>query len=225
MLSPLLFNLYMSHMPLPGGCVDLTTYADNSFPLASGPKVEEICEELNGYLEALQGRFKSRRLTIAPAKSTATLFTTFSNELGKPLPIKVGGAQVPTVRYPKFLGITFDGLLNFGEHARHLRTRMQARNNVLKALAGQAWGLTTELMVATYKTIERSLANYCTPTWTPNLSATNWQMLQVQQNAAPRTALGCVKMTPVDDQLRSVLQISIFFIKNLSLFSKLEIFS
>ena len=135
---------------------------------------------------------------IAPAKSTATLFTTFSNELGKPLPIEVGGAQVPTVRHPKFLGVTFDGLLNFGEHARQLRTRMQARNNVLKALAGQAWGLTTELMTATYKTIERSLASYCAPTWTPNLSATNWQMLQTQQNAALRTALGCVKMTPVD---------------------------
>ena len=197
-LSPVLFNLYMSLMPSPPGNIKLFTYADDSNLLNSGPTIEPLCKELNEYLETLNDWFKSVNLFISPSKSSATLFTTFSNELNRQLPITIEGEQVPTERQPKLLGITFDGLFTFKHHALSLKERMQKRNNVLKALTGSSWGKDKEVLLSTYKAINQSILNYGCPIWTPNLSDTHWQDLQSCQNAALRTATGCVKMSKVD---------------------------
>ena len=94
-LSPVLFNLYMSSMPSPPGSINLST---------------------------LDTWFKSRNLNISPSKSSATLFTTSSNEINIELGVEIAGESVPTVKKPKILGVTFDGLLTFKEHAANMKT-------------------------------------------------------------------------------------------------------
>ena len=78
-LSPVLFNLYMSKMPSPPGKIKLVSYADDSNVLNSGRKLDPICQELNVYLATLDDWFRERNLFISPAKSTATVFTTWEN--------------------------------------------------------------------------------------------------------------------------------------------------
>ena len=197
-LSPILFNLYMASMPLPPGNILLVSYADESNVLNSGPKIEPIVKELNVYLATLDNWFKSRNLFISPAKSSATLFTTFSNEVSCVLDIEIDGEKVPTVSKPKFLGITYDSLLSFRQHTTNLKTKLQSRNNILKALSGTSWGKEKEVITSTYKAIGQSLINYCCPIWTPSLSETSWQSLQTAQNSALRIATGCHLMSDVD---------------------------
>ena len=96
------------------------------------------------------------------------------------------------------LGITFDGLFTFKQHAISLKEKMQKRNNVLKALTGSSWGKDKETILTTYKAINLSILNYGCPIWSPNLSDTHWNELQTCQNAALRTATGCVKMSKID---------------------------
>ena len=195
-LSPLLFNLYMSSMPLPPGKILLVSYADDCQVLNSDKKIRKACEEMNPYLNQLADWFQSRRLEISAEKSTATVFTTFSNEVSEELPININGQQVPTVRHPKILGVTFDGMLNFGEHTRNTKKKVSQRNNVLKCIAGTTWGKSKEVIANTYKAIGRSVINYAASVWTPSLSKSNWQELENAQNGALRIATGCVKMTP-----------------------------
>ena len=197
-LSPVLFNLYMSTMPAPPGNIVLVTYADDSNILNSGPKIKPIVSDINSYLNTLDGWFKSRNLFISPSKSSATLFTTDSKEVSVELGVEISGEKVPTVKKPKILGITFDNLLSFREHTKNLKTNIQSRNNILKALAGTTWGKEKETIVNTYKATGQSLLNYCCPIWTPALSATSWKELQVAQNSALRTATGCHIMTDSD---------------------------
>ena len=197
-LSPTLFNLYMSKMPLPPNNIVLVTYADDSNVLNSGITKEEICPDLNNYLDVLDKWFKSRNLYISPSKSSATTFTTSSNEINVALPITINGEQVPTVSKPKFLGITFDSLLSFKHHVKNTKTKVQAKSNVLKALSGTTWGKDKEVLLATYKSIGQSVLNYACPIWTPQLSTTSWNQLQIAQNTALRTATGCIKMTGID---------------------------
>ncbi len=52
-LSPLLFNLYMSTMPQSPGNIRLVTDADDSNILNSGPHIEPIVKEINSYLATL----------------------------------------------------------------------------------------------------------------------------------------------------------------------------
>ena len=182
-------------MPQPPKDIKLVTYADDSNVLKSGDAIKEICPDINAYLDQLDLWFKSRNLFISPSKSSATIFTTDTHELTVELPICINGEQVPTESKPKFLGITFDSLLSFKHHAKNLKTKVQAKNNVLKALSGTSWGMDKEVLLNTYKSIGQSQLNYACPIWTPNLSKTSWNNLQIAQNTALRTALGCTKMT------------------------------
>ena len=52
-LSPTLFNIYMSHIPSPPNNLKLVTYADDSTALNSGPKIQPLCDQLNTYLDEL----------------------------------------------------------------------------------------------------------------------------------------------------------------------------
>ena len=88
-LSPILFNLYMSKMPQPPANIKLVSYADDSNVLSSGIDIQDICKEINPYLATLDTWFKSRNLFISPAKSSATLFTTGPNECNTTLSIDI----------------------------------------------------------------------------------------------------------------------------------------
>lgn len=194
-LSPTLFNLYMSKMPTPPDGIVLITYADDSTVLNSGPKIDTICKELNEYLDGLDTWFKSRNLFISPGKSSATIFTTWSNEKNAQLPISINGSAVPTTQNPKILGVTFDPMLTFEEHTTIIKDRVNKRNNILKALAGTTWGKDKETLLTTYQAIGRSVVNYCAPIFTPMLSNTNWKKLQTCQNMALKVATGCHKIS------------------------------
>lgn len=196
-LSPVLFNLYMSKMPLPPGNIKLVTYADDSNVLKSGVHLGPVCQELNIYLGTLENWFSERNLFISPTKSTATVFTTWGNESNVQLDISINGTTVPTVKHPKFLGVVYDNLHTFKQHAEYLKTRVKSRNNVLKSLAGTTWGMEKETLLTTYKSIGQSVLNYCSPIWAPNLKDTNWKSLQTAQNEALRTSLGCVNKTSI----------------------------
>ena len=202
-LSPLLFNIYMTKMPTPPNHMKLTTYADDSTVLNSGEADsnfdhKELSAELNSYLNILFLWFKARNLEISPTKSTATIFTTAPNEAGLDLPIYINGTKVPTVQKPKILGVTLDNLFNFSEHANQMKSKIGQRNNVLKALSGTTWGKEKETLLSTYKATSQSILNYCAPIWGPNLCKSKFEELQRQQNTALRTTTGCVKMTGID---------------------------
>ena len=197
-LSPVLFNLYMSKMPPPPTGIHLITYADDSNVLTSGTDIKKMCNDLNNYLQILDSWFKDRNLFISPAKSTATLFSTAPNEMNIKLPIEINNQTVPTVKQPKYLGVTFDSLLTFKHHAANIKDKVNSRNNILKALSGTTWGKDKETLLETYNATSKSVMSYCSPIWSANLADSNWTSLQTAQNAALRTALGCVKKTSID---------------------------
>ena len=196
-LSPTLFNLYVSTMPEPPPGIKLTSYADDTTVQASGPKIPPLCKALNGYLKTLHEFFRSRNLGISPGKSSATVFSTWNQDMSAQLEIKIDGKAVPKVDNPKILGVFLDPLLTFGPHVKYIHEKVTKRNTILQALAGMSWGKEVETLNQTYKAIGKSCINYCAPIYSPTLSETNWETLQRLQNSALRTATGCVKKTEI----------------------------
>ncbi|XP_046803758.1 uncharacterized protein LOC124419191 [Lucilia cuprina] len=143
----------------------------------------------------LSSFFHLRNLKISPTKSSATLSTTWTKEVGLELDVTVDGEKIPTVNHPKILGVTFDSLLMSSAHTTAICNKMRSRNKVLKSLAGSTWGMDKEILLTTYQTIGRSVVNYAAPVWTPRFSDTQWKKLQSCQNAALRTVTGCIQMT------------------------------
>ena len=79
-LSPILFNLYLSSIPKPTNGVYLISYADDCTVFASGTDIASICAKINAYLESLHEWLTYRKLELSASKSTVTLFTTFSGD-------------------------------------------------------------------------------------------------------------------------------------------------
>ena len=196
-LSPLLFNLYLSSLPDPPADITLFSYADDCQALSAGPIINDVCDTLNPYLNTLFEWFKTMKLEISPEKSTATLFTTWSNEVNRDLPIYINGEKVPTERHPKILGVHLDSMFNFGYHSKQMKEKVQSKNNILKCLAGSTWGKDKEVLLDTYKAIGRSIFNYAAPIYTPFLSKSNWNELNAAQNSSLRIATGCTRMSEV----------------------------
>jgi len=196
-LSPILFNLYMSKIPPPTG-VTLTTYADDCTIVASGKTVEEATDKANAYLTIIKRFFSERKLMLATQKSSATLLTSWTREVNVTLDVNIDGQPIPTVKYPKILGVTLDSLFTYAKHANELCAKLGTRNRVLHALSGTTWGKEKETLVATYKAVGRSVINYAAPIWTTQLSDTQWNKIQIKQNNALRLATGCHLMTSPD---------------------------
>ena len=197
-LSPLLFNTYLAKLPEPPQGINIVSYADDCTVLTSGPHIDKLCQAANGYLKTLKDWFTSRNLQLSATKSSATLFTSWSAEANVDLDVSIDGARIPTVKNPKVLGVTFDPMLSFAKHVELTKSKVKSRNNVLKSLAGSTWGMDKEVLATTYKAIGRPVLNYAAPIWAPGLSDTRWNDLQIAQNDALRTAIGCHKMASVD---------------------------
>ena len=136
---------------------------------------------------------------MSTAKYTVTLFTPDTHEHHLHPQVKLAGQVLPLEKKPKVLGVTLDIHLTFTQHYNKIAVRVQQRNNVLKALAGYAWGCDKETLLTTYQAIGRSILSYCSPVWTPSLKDTNWCRLQRAQNSALRISTGSLKMADVTE--------------------------
>lgn len=70
------------------------------------------------------------------------------------LNIEINGNLVPTIQYPKILGITFDPLLTCSKQATIVNAN---------PIVGCNWGKEKETLLTTYKAIGRYFANYDAP--------------------------------------------------------------
>lgn len=72
--------------------------------------------------------------------------------------------------------------------------RSQGDNRLIRS----TWGKDKNTIVTAYKAIGKPILNYAAPVWTAQVSQTNWNILQVTQNAALRIATGCHLMASAD---------------------------
>ncbi|XP_059219026.1 uncharacterized protein LOC106085920 [Stomoxys calcitrans] len=121
----------------------------------------------------------------------------------------VDGEMIPTIKCPKILGVTFDSSYTFSPHATAICNKVKSRNKVLKSLAGSTWGADKETLLTTYKAIGRSVVSYAAPVWSCQRCDTQWNNIQICQNAALRTATGCLLSSHVDhlDQETKILPV------------------
>ena len=75
-LSPMLFNIYMSKLPLLPKDINITSYADYLTVTTSHPQVEKLRDFITSYLNTLRDWLESRKLKLPAKKSSATVFKT-----------------------------------------------------------------------------------------------------------------------------------------------------
>ena len=95
-LSPALFNYYLSTLPTPPQDIQVVSYADDITVMAQGKEPKPVCRYLSKYLDEIADWFQERNLLLSPAKSTVTLFTTWTKQMNRTWKVTMGGHTLPT---------------------------------------------------------------------------------------------------------------------------------
>ena len=122
-MSPTLFNLYISRLPLLPKGIKLITYADDCTLLSSSTNTDENCSKLNRFLPVVRIWIVSNQLEISPEKSTATLFTTWTKEVKIQLDLVIGNQHIPTVTRLKYLELRLITCYRFVQMVNQCKTR------------------------------------------------------------------------------------------------------
>ena len=196
--SPLLFNFYLSKIPLPPDDVKIIQYADDISIYTRGRDMNKMCNAINVFTDKLVDFLGERDLIVSPEKSTVTLFTPDTKEADLIPDVSIKAKKVELEKTPKLLGVYFDTMYCFSQHIKKAVDKAKSRVNVLKALAGSSWGQDKETLLLTYKATCRSTLEYACPVWAPCISPTSWDRLQTVQNHALRVATGCLTKSSID---------------------------
>ena len=117
-LSSFLFNLYIRSLPSPSEDVKIITYADEITITTSGPDVKKMAVNVTEHLKKFSEWLKSRKLVLSAEKSTTTIFTNWSKEVGFVPEVYVNVEKIPLIKTPKVLGAVFDNVLRFTQHVK-----------------------------------------------------------------------------------------------------------
>ncbi|VDN36470.1 unnamed protein product [Dibothriocephalus latus] len=135
---------------------------------------------------------------ISAAESSITVFTLDPKEFNRHPAIAVNGAALPLVRKPMLLGVCFDPLFTFADHAREVAGKVGRCIKVVKVLAGKSLGCSKDTLATTFKALAKPHLTYGRPIWPPTITSPSLHRLQSAQNAALRTNTGCFKMSHID---------------------------
>ena len=107
----------------------------------------------------------------------------------------MNGAPLPNNNNPVYLGVTLDRALAYRKHLESLQSKVNARNGLLRCLAGSSsWGTYTSTLRTGALAPFYNAAVYASPVWCRSTQTKKLDVL-VAQNDNMRIITGCMRPT------------------------------
>ena len=196
-LSPTLFNIYTSDLPPPSAPVQVMAYADDITITSTHTSTSAAKKYIQPYLHKVFAWTKQNNLLLNPDKTTCTLFTPDHAEYTSNLDLTINNKALPMATHRKVLGLTLGPKLTHSTHIHNISVQAHKPLQIIKALTATGWSKQKETLLATYKAVMISSVEYASSIWSPLVSSTIINKLQVMQNSALRTAIGCTQDTNI----------------------------
>lgn len=135
-------------------------------------------------------------LQANPDKTQISTFHLKNHDANCKLTVHCYGKSLAYSAKPIYLGVTLDCNLSYKDHVIKTKTKIGARNNILRKLASCKWGPGPETIWSTALALCYSAAEYACSVWG---HSSHTKKLDPVLNAACRTMSGCPKPTRVDD--------------------------
>ena len=205
-LGPLLFNVYFNSIAyeiLANKYANIALYADDLASWVISPYLHIINKQLQLICDKILKWMRKWRMLVSLSKTVVSLFNRANKNRSKEIEVYYNGTRLNTDNNPKFLGITLDPGLHFHKNTEIIVNRAKNRLKMLRKLKGTSWGVSSSLIITTYKILIRSLIDYAALT-IPLLSKTSLNKLESIQRNAIRIAYRC----PPNTSCEELLQIS-----------------
>ena len=149
---------------------------------ASGVNIPDLEVSINSYMKEIITYLKDNSLLISASMSSITLLIPDTHQANTHMRIHIEDSQLPLVQCPKILGAYLPRpLLIIQSSLPTTQHKLSNTNNICKALAGTFLGQQKETLLMTYQAVERSIINYASPVWSPNLHDVNYRKIQYTQ--------------------------------------------
>ena len=157
-LGPVLFLLYINDLQqyLNDDSVYITSFADDTNILIFDKEYDVIMNKASATMTKVSDWFHQNSLILNTGKTNCILFKHSRNKAEYPKEIKINNVKINYTEHTKFLGVTIDACMNWGDHVRALCNRLSTvcyslkelkkvvnRNTLLTAYYGQFYSLMT----------------------------------------------------------------------------------
>ena len=190
-LSPILFNLYTSDLPLTESRKFI--YADDMALTFQNKSIEIIENKLSTDLDIMNNYFKNWRLSLNPSKTEVSCFHLDNHQKKKTLNITLNNKTLKHNFNPTYLGVTLDTSLLYREHLEKMKQKLKTRNNIIYKLAGTTWGANANTLRTSALALVYSTAEYCCPVWK---NSNHVSKVDTQLNTTMRIITGTISSTP-----------------------------
>lgn len=194
-ISPILYAIFVADMPV-ADQTEAAMYADDTSVYTSAKQSKTIINRLNEAFSVMQQFFDMWKIKINTTKTQAIIFP-FDNKR-KRIPInqlKSGAHTIPLEKSVKYLGITFDSKLNFGEHITNTIDKANKCFRALYSILAPNSQLSIQNKSLIYTSIIRPILSYGSPIW---ISAANVHLKKFTtiQNKVLKTIHNLHRRTP-----------------------------
>ena len=197
-ISPLLFLIFIDDID--DELSDHTSrslYADDTAAWTSkGRSKEEAQKRMQESINRIAAWSRRWKMTLNETKTEAMLISA-GNQAWSPT-LTLNGQPIKIVGEYKFLGVSIDKNLRFKKHAEKTRQKTRKRTNILRCMAGKAWGQVLETQRTLYLSYARTTCEYSSPAWYNMLCGREKESLEAEQNIALRSIAGLGKICPRD---------------------------
>ena len=201
-LGPLLFIIFVNSLPesVDTNC-KCVMYADDITLLVSSSDPSILQNYLNLNLNKIANWFQSNNLTLNIKKTKLMLFgTNQALNKFKDISLTYDNLLIERVEKFKYLGVFFDSLLSWNEHAKYLVCNISKRIGVICRVKYY-------LPIKTVNVLVQALVfphfDYCSSVWS-NFSVCHGSELQILQNRLARVLLTADIRTPVDTLIKDL---------------------
>ena len=162
-LAPLLFNIYVSH--LPPTTSSKFAYADDLALVHIAGDWRTLEKILSQGMATPQTYLQKWRLELSETKTVSSVFPLTNREAKRELSVELNGKLLPFSNTPKHLGITLDRSLTYRRHLESLRKKLSTRVSLIRRLAGTTWDAGASVLRTATLALAYSTAEYCAPIW------------------------------------------------------------
>lgn len=158
-ISPILFLIMINDLPDQLQGVEVSLFADDTTIYKSSKNIKVLNKIMQNNLDAINKWSNEWGFKISTEKTVVVLFTN-STKLKNKVDLTLNGKNIKVENSVKFLGLIFDQRLTWSEHIRYIKTKIQRRINLLRAVSGSSWGASTHTLLILYRHLIRPLLDY-----------------------------------------------------------------
>ena len=160
-LSPLLFLIYVNHMPVPSHhLTNKSQFADDTSQWAVSKSIDLAAEYVQRNLDKLASWCVKWRIKLNPERTKVIIFSQSQTAIRAEPALSLYGDLLSYYPHIKFLGITFDNRITFTEHFEEILERRNQKFHRLKILVNKKWGPSPATVLQVHKQCVRAIFEY-----------------------------------------------------------------